>query len=146
MLIADWIYRLQGMGFERGWGDNAERVLNMMLLLSDILQAPDPASLETFLGKLPMIFNVVLLSIHGYFGQANVLGLPDTGGQVHTSVIRGFFYLQLRVNLCLENLQVVYILDQVRSLENEMLLKLRQQGLDIKPKILIVRIFFIKSR
>lgn len=70
------------MGFEKGWGDTAERVLEMMHLLSDILQAPDPASLETFLGRIPMVFNVVILSVHGYFGQANVLGLPDTGGQV----------------------------------------------------------------
>lgn len=70
------------MGFEKGWGDTAERVSEMMLLLSEILQAPDPASLETFLGRIPMIFNVVILSVHGYFGQANVLGLPDTGGQV----------------------------------------------------------------
>ena len=73
---------LQGMGFEKGWGDTAERVLEMMHLLSDILQAPDPASLETFLGRIPMVFNVVILSVHGFFGQANVLGLPDTGGQV----------------------------------------------------------------
>ena len=29
-----------------------------------------------------MVFNVVIFSPHGYFGQANVLGLPDTGGQV----------------------------------------------------------------
>lgn len=70
------------MGFERGWGDTASRVIETMHLLSDILQAPDPATLETFLGRIPMVFNVVILSIHGYFGQANVLGLPDTGGQV----------------------------------------------------------------
>jgi len=70
------------MGFERGWGDTAETVLGMMHLLLDILQAPDPSTLETFLGRIPMVFNVVILSVHGYFGQANVLGLPDTGGQV----------------------------------------------------------------
>ena len=70
------------MGFERGWGDTAARVLEMMHLLLDILQAPDPSVLETFLGRVPMVFNVVILSPHGYFGQANVLGLPDTGGQV----------------------------------------------------------------
>ncbi|AQL01409.1 Sucrose synthase 1 [Zea mays] len=61
-----------------------------------------------------MMFNVVILSPHGYFAQSNVLGYPDTGGQV------------------------VYILDQVRALENEMLLRIKQQGLDITPKILIV--------
>lgn len=77
---------LQGMGFERGWGDAAERVLEMMHLLLDILQAPDPSVLETFLGRIPMVFNVVILSPHGYFGQANVLGLPDTGGQVFLSI------------------------------------------------------------
>ncbi|XP_075642115.1 sucrose synthase 2 [Castanea sativa] len=111
---SDFEYALQGMGFERGWGDTAERVTEMMHLLLDILHAPDPSTLETFLGRVPMVFDVVILSPHGYFGQANVLGLPDTGGQV------------------------VYILDQVRALENEMLLRIRRQGLDITPRILIV--------
>jgi sucrose synthase len=107
-------HALQEMGFERGWGDTAARTLEMMYLLSDVLQAPDPSSLERFLGRIPMVFNVVILSIHGYFGQSNVLGLPDTGGQI------------------------VYILDQVRALEHEMKLKLKQQGLSVTPRILIV--------
>jgi hypothetical protein len=34
--------------------------------------------------------------------------------------------------------QIVYILDQVRALENEMVLRLKKQGLDVTPKILIV--------
>ncbi|XP_059625640.1 sucrose synthase 2 [Cornus florida] len=113
-LYSEFEYSLQGMGFERGWGSTAEKVLEMMHLLLEILQAPDPATLETFLGRIPMVFNVVILSVHGYFGQANVLGLPDTGGQV------------------------VYILDQVRALENEMLIRKKQQGLDVTPRILIV--------
>ncbi|CAA3026123.1 sucrose synthase 2 [Olea europaea subsp. europaea] len=111
---SEFEYTLQGMGFEKGWGDTAARVLEMMHLLSDILQAPDPSTLETFLGRIPMVFNVVILSVHGYFGQANVLGLPDTGGQI------------------------VYILDQVRALENEMIMRIKQQGLNITPRILIV--------
>ncbi|KAL3531498.1 hypothetical protein ACH5RR_010820 [Cinchona calisaya] len=111
---SEFEYALQELGFERGWGDTAGRVLKMMHLLSDILQAPDPSTLETFLGRIPMVFNVVILSVHGYFGQANVLGLPDTGGQI------------------------VYILDQVRALENEMLLRIKQQGLNVTPRILIV--------
>ena len=91
-----WFYlslacRLQGLGFERGWGDTAERVLEMMHLLLDILNAPDPSTLEKFLGRIPMVFDVVILSPHGYFGQANVLGLPDTGGQVF--IIFSFFFL-----------------------------------------------------
>ncbi|KFK30802.1 hypothetical protein AALP_AA6G027800 [Arabis alpina] len=111
---SEFEYSLQERGFEKGWGDTAGRVLEMMYLLSDILQAPDPSSLEKFLGMVPMVFNVVILSPHGYFGQANVLGLPDTGGQV------------------------VYILDQVRALETEMLMRIKRQGLDITPRILIV--------
>lgn len=87
------------MGFERGWGDTAARVLEMMHLLLDILQAPDPSTLETFLGRVPMVFNVVILSPHGYFGQANVLGLPDTGGQVcmaFFSTFNVFFFTSLQ--------------------------------------------------
>ncbi|KAJ1297207.1 hypothetical protein BS78_01G360100 [Paspalum vaginatum] len=111
---SQFAYKCQEWGLEKGWGDTADHVLEMIHLLLDILQAPDPSTLETFLGRIPMIFNVVVVSPHGYFGQANVLGLPDTGGQI------------------------VYILDQVRALENEMVLRLKKQGLDVTPKILIV--------
>jgi len=75
-------HRFQEIGLERGWGDTAERVLEMIQLLLDLLEAPDPCTLETFLGRIPMVFNVVILSPHGYFAQDNVLGYPDTGGQV----------------------------------------------------------------
>lgn len=37
-------------------------------------------------------------------------------------------------------LQVVYILDQVRALENEMLLRIKKQGLDFTPRILVVSV------
>ena len=40
-----------------------------------------------------MIFSIAIVSPHGYFAQKNVLGRPDTGGQV------------------------VYILDQAKALE-----------------------------
>lgn len=43
------------------------------------------------------------------------------------------------------NLKVVYILDQVRALENEMLLRIKRQGLDITPRILIVSVFILCS-
>lgn len=75
-------HEFQEIGFERGWGDNAERVLEMIDMLLDLLEAPDAGTLEKFLGKVPMVFNVVILSPHGYFAQENVLGYPDTGGQV----------------------------------------------------------------
>ncbi|KAL0421699.1 UNVERIFIED_CONTAM: Sucrose synthase 5 [Sesamum latifolium] len=69
---------------------------------------------EAFFSRLPVIYDIVIFSVHGYFGQADVLGLPDTGGQV------------------------VYILDQVKALEEELLLRIKQQGLNVKPKILVV--------
>jgi sucrose synthase len=106
--------RFQTLGLEKGWGDNAQRTLENIHLLLDLLEAPDPSNLEKFLATIPMMFNVVIMSPHGYFAQDNVLGYPDTGGQV------------------------VYILDQVRALESEMLLRIKQQGLDITPKIVII--------
>ena len=61
-----------------------------------------------------MIFSLAILSPHGYFGQSNVLGRPDTGGQV------------------------VYILDQVRALEREMRRRLHEQGINIEPQIVVL--------
>lgn len=114
---AEWgdvAHSMQGLGFEPGWGRTVVRMRVMLSLLTDILEAPDPGNLERFLSGIPMIFNLVILTPHGYFAQANVLGLPDTGGQV------------------------VYILDQVRALEKEMRRRLTEQGLDIDPQILVV--------
>ena len=71
------------MGFEKGWGSTVMRIRETMSLLLDILQAPDPEVLEDFLGRLPTMNKVVILSPHGFFGQKDVLGKPDTGGQVH---------------------------------------------------------------
>ncbi|KAF9594961.1 hypothetical protein IFM89_035531 [Coptis chinensis] len=75
-------YRFQEIGLEKGWGDTVERVQEMIHLLLDLLEAPDPCTLEKFLGRVPMVFNVLILSPHGYFAQADVLGYPDTGGNI----------------------------------------------------------------
>lgn len=105
---------LQKIGFEPGWGRTLAGIRLSFSILADLLEAPDHHNLERFLGRIPMIFNVVILSPHGYFGQEDVLGLPDTGGQV------------------------VYILDQVRALECEIEKRIYNQGLDIKPRIFII--------
>jgi sucrose synthase len=102
------------LGFEPGWGRTVPQVLETMGLLSDILEAPSPHILEHFLSRIPMIFSIAIISPHGYFGQADVLGKPDTGGQV------------------------VYILDQVRALERAMRQSIHDQGLDIEPQILVL--------
>jgi len=61
-----------------------------------------------------MVSKVTMISPHGWFGQENVLGRPDTGGQV------------------------VYILDQARALEKYLAEDLALSGLNISPKIVIV--------
>lgn len=78
-------FRFLEWGFEKGWGDTAETVKETMESLSEVLQAPDPLNMEKFFSRIPTIFNIVIFSPHGYFGQADVLGLPDTGGQVNRS-------------------------------------------------------------
>ncbi|SCZ49633.1 sucrose synthase [Thiohalomonas denitrificans] len=105
---------LQQLGFEPGWGRTVARMREQLSLLTDILEAPAPEPLARLLGEMPMIFNLAIVSPHGFFGQSNVLGLPDTGGQV------------------------VYILDQVRALEREIFRRVRDQGLEIEPQILVV--------
>lgn len=106
--------RLHAMGFLDGWGNNAERILETMNLLQDILEQPNEETLEEFLSRIPMVSKVVLVSPHGWFGQDNVLGRPDTGGQV------------------------VYILDQAKALERYLEKDLERSGFRVEPKILIV--------
>lgn len=76
---------LDEMGLLRGWGKDVAKVRESFQLLLDIIQAPDADTLEKFLARLPLVFKVAILSPHGYFGQTNVLGMPDTGGQVRSS-------------------------------------------------------------
>jgi len=111
---ADLAAVLGRLGFEPGWGATAGRVSETMGLLVDILEAPSPIALEAVLARIPMISRLLILSPHGYFGQDNVLGRPDTGGQV------------------------VYILDQVRALEQEMRDRMAIQGVQVDPKIIVV--------
>lgn len=111
---SDLEYDLGKMGFKPGWGRTIGDIIETMEILASLLEAPDHHNLEQFLSRIPMIFNIAILSPHGYFAQENVLGLPDTGGQV------------------------VYILDQVRALEREMSNRIYQQGLNIKPQIVII--------
>jgi sucrose synthase len=105
---------LLGLGFEPGWGRTIPRINETLQLLQDLLEAPGPSLLENFLARIPMIFNLAIMSPHGYFAQSDVMGLPDTGGQV------------------------VYILDQVRALEKEMRGRIDEQGVDYDPQILVV--------
>ncbi len=105
---------MTSLGFEAGWGINKKNIIENLQLLQKILLDPEPQDLERFISIIPMIFKVAIISPHGFFGQSNVLGFPDTGGQV------------------------VYILDQVRSLEKKMMENIASQGLNIKPQIIVL--------
>ncbi|MCG8607216.1 sucrose synthase, partial [bacterium] len=110
----DVAHTLRKYGFEAGWGDTVARIQETMQLLLELFQSPDSQNLEKFISRIPMISNVAVISPHGWFGQENVLGRPDTGGQI------------------------VYILDQVRFLEQTLRERIRSYGLSTMPKILIV--------
>ncbi|MGB7445392.1 MAG: sucrose synthase [Coleofasciculaceae cyanobacterium] len=110
-------YKLQEMGFEPGWGNTASRVRETLEMLDELIDSPENNVLEQFLSRIPMIFRIVLVSIHGWFGQEGVLGRPDTGGQV------------------------VYVLDQARSLEKQLQEDIRLAGLEgpeFQPKVIIL--------
>ena len=110
-------FEMQEMGFEPGWGNVASRVQETLEMLDQLLDSPDDRVLEAFLSRVPMIFRIVLASVHGWFGQEGVLGRPDTGGQV------------------------VYVLDQARSLEKQLQEDIHLAGLDsleVKPKVIIL--------
>ncbi|MBD2577054.1 sucrose synthase [Oscillatoria sp. FACHB-1406] len=114
---ADFRFDLQNLGFEPGWGNTAARVRETLELLDDLIDSPDDSNLETFLSRLPIIFNIVLVSVHGWFGQEGVLGRPDTGGQV------------------------VYVLDQARSLELQLEEQVELAGLsvlNVETKVIIL--------
>ena len=105
---------LQEIGFEPGLGNAAGLIKENLEELRELMQTPDHNLLRNFLSKIPMIFNIVAVSPHGYFGQHNVLGKPDTGGQV------------------------VYILDQVKALEKELMESVKTSGVNANPKIIIL--------
>ena len=110
-------FQLQSMGFEPGWGNTVARVQETLSILDELLDSPDPQTLEAFISRIPMIFRIVLVSPHGWFGQEGVLGRPDTGGQV------------------------VYVLDQAKSLEQQLEEDAKLAGLtglNVKPKVIIL--------
>ena len=107
----------QELGFEPGWGNTASRVGETLELLDRLLNTPEPAILEAFVSRIPSVFRVVLISIHGWVGQESVLGRPETTGQV------------------------IYVLEQARSLEKKLSAEIKLAGLDllgIQPNVTIL--------
>jgi len=108
--------RMKRSGFEVGWGDTAGRIIDTMQTLLDLINEPTDQLLERFVSRvpLPLISKIAIVSPHGWFGQTNALGKPDTGGQV------------------------IYILDQVRALEKHLNKEIQRTGLQVAPKIVVL--------
>lgn len=109
--------QLQALGLEPGWGNTASRVRETLELFDRLIETPEPAILEAFVARIPAVFRVVLVSIHGWIGQDDSVGRPETLGQV------------------------VYVLEQARSLEHQIREEIKLAGLDslgIQPQVVIL--------
>jgi sucrose synthase len=109
--------KLQILGFEPGWGNTAGRVRETLELLDRLIDSPDHAVLEAFISHIPLSFRIVLVSVHGWFGQEEVLGRPHAAGHV------------------------LYVLEQARSLEKQLQEDIKLSGLDvlgIQPQVIIL--------
>ena len=109
--------KLQALGFEPGWGNTAGRVRETLELLDRLIDSPDHAVLEAFISHIPLLFRIVLVSVHGWVSQEDHFGRPQTAGQV------------------------VYALDQARSLEKQLQEDIKLAGLDVlgvQPKVMIL--------
>ncbi|MEW6493826.1 MAG: sucrose synthase [Cyanobacteriota bacterium] len=109
--------KLQALGFEPGWGNTAGRVRETLELLDRLIDSPDHAVLEAFISHIPLVFRIVLVAVHGQVNQEDTLGRPLTAGQV------------------------VYVLNQARSLEKQLQEDIKLAGLDVvgvQPKVIIL--------
>jgi sucrose synthase len=108
---------MQHLGFEPGWGRTVQQAAETLELLERLLHNPDSGVLDALIARIPAIFKVVLISIHGWVGQEGVLGRPETAGQV------------------------AFVLEQARHLDQKLLQTIHNSGLDyfgVEPQILIL--------
>lgn len=108
--------RMKKSGLEVGWGNTVGRVIETIQVLLNLINEPTDQLLEQFISRVPMplISKIAIISPHGWFGQTNALGKPDTGGQV------------------------IYILDQVRALEKHLKKEIQLTGIEVDPKIIVL--------
>ena len=108
--------RMKRSGLEVGWGNTVGRIIETIQVLLNLINEPTDQLLEQFISRVPMplISRIAIISPHGWFGQTNALGKPDTGGQV------------------------IYILDQVRALEKHLKKEIQLTGIEVDPKIIVL--------
>ncbi|MCM1983454.1 sucrose synthase [Lyngbya confervoides] len=92
---------LRGLGLEAGWGNSVQRIKETFDLLERVIEFPDPAVFEALLQRIPLIFRVVSVSVHGWVAQEDVLGKAETGGQV-AYVFDQALYLEQQLRECFD--------------------------------------------
>ena len=110
----DLAHDLRVLGFEAGWGRGCREMRESFSHLARLVESPDANRFERFLALIPLVKTVLMVSPHGWFAQDNVLGKPDTGGQV------------------------TYVLDQTRALERAMKRQFERCGIETNPRIVIL--------
>jgi len=61
--------------------NTAGRVQETPRILDELIDSPDPQTLEAFISRIPMVFRIACVS-HGWFGQEGVLGVLILTGSV----------------------------------------------------------------
>ena len=113
--VASLYQDIAALGLYPGWGNTRDKVIERLRQLREVLTQQDADELMDLLPVLPLVTSVVMPSVHGYFAQANVLGKPDTGGQV------------------------VYVLQQARALGRYLQQKLADAGVEsAQPRVVIL--------
>ena len=111
---ATFAHELRMHGFEPGWGRTASDIAESLALLGKVMESSEPARFERLLAQLTLTRTVLMVSPHGWFAQDDVLGKPDTGGQV------------------------TYVLDQARALEHQMRRQFYDRGINATPKVVVL--------
>lgn len=112
--MADLESELALLGLAPGWGRTVGAARETLALLARLLRDPRADDLAALANRLPLVSWVLLVSVHGWFAQKDVLGRPDTGGQV------------------------VYLLDQARALEKHLRRLWRDAGVEVEPEVLVL--------
>ncbi|MGD8395280.1 MAG: glycosyltransferase [Candidatus Eiseniibacteriota bacterium] len=112
--IESMLPELELLGFTRGWGRTVSRAQTTLGMFEKLLLNPSARATLRLFERLPLIERLLLVSVHGWFAQHDVLGRPDTGGQV------------------------VYVLDQARALDAYLRGVWRDAGVPHRPRTLIL--------
>lgn len=116
----DFRFELRSFGFEPGWGNTARRARETLLLLDELIDSGDYQVLKNLISRIPMVFKILVTSLHGGFSKESLLGE-----------------------------QAVNIVEQVNKLEQQIQENAKLAGLNvlgvIEPKIVVLTALIANS-